>query len=60
MEKSITFKEGNVEINFSDLDQEYDCLVTVTEDEEHLSGYYLTEENLRSLKKHIDYMLKKI
>ncbi len=59
MERAVTFKNHKVEITFSDMDDDNELEIKC-HDEEEDRFYYLTKENVMSLKKHIDYLANKI
>jgi len=61
MERMLSIKKCNIEIEFDDLDNNKEMPIDVINDTfDTTSVIYLDKENLISLRKHIDYVLGKM
>ena len=59
MERSLTIKFGSIEMELSDLDQDNEIEVSITDDFDECQSIYLNKEDLISISKHIEYLLSK-
>ena len=59
MDRTLRLKNGSAEISFSDFDSDNEIELTIDFDNKEECSYYLTKENLISVRKHIDYLLSK-
>ena len=59
MERTVTFKNGENQITFDDLDKDQEMYIEF-DDGNHLYSMFITKENIMSLKEHIDYLADKL